>query len=50
LNALRDRFTATLSSQELEQCGDIYYALGNQEEAIKMYELSSGALFDKVRQ
>ena len=47
LNALRDRYAATLTSQELEQCGDVYYALGNSEDAIKMYELSSKALFER---
>lgn len=44
LDAIRTRYAETISSEELEHCGDMYYSLGREDEAAEMYNQAASAL------
>ena len=46
LQAIVNHYSDTLSSYELERCGDIYYSLGMQEDASRLFELSASKLHE----
>jgi hypothetical protein len=43
LDAILSRYADTMNSDQLEQCGDIYYAIGESEIALSVYERASQA-------
>ena len=45
VNALTERFAPDLTSEEWEQCGDLYFKAGQEEPALKAYLKAAEILY-----
>jgi predicted negative regulator of RcsB-dependent stress response len=47
LDAVLDKYKDILDADQFEQCGDIYFAIGDKESAISAYEYASNSLYNE---